>query len=200
MRKRAKAGMTMAIGMASILLCASCTSMRGAWYYQTREAPGAGIAGDSTQSSDGGRAEDSKTMVGCDDAGLYFAVVNDKREAITVTEVQINGLQAGDAGWTCSGRQPLKRGQLLVLKLPVTAAARCAVPLRAWLWREKSNLPVPIRVSGSMPSALPGVWLQCPSAAAATCVDRSSGSELLRCEVAAQAGQSDKVAVFSKRD
>ena len=184
MRKHA----ALAVAMGTIFLCDSCASLRGAWYYQTREASVVDSAGDASKERGATKATDDKTNARCDDAGLYFAVVNDTHAAITVTKVQINGSQAGDAGWTCSGRQLVRRGQLLVLKLPVEAAARCAVPLQAWLWGDESRMPASVRVSDGMPSALPGVWLQCPAATAETCASNAPHDEAMSCKVATGSG------------
>lgn len=179
------------LGVVPMLLCASCASLQGAWYYQTpdqarRETIAAtndgsknNIATDAAASAGGGR----NGAEACDDARLYFAVANDMAKPLTVTKVEINGGGAGDVGWICEGQQVVRRGQLLVLKLPIAGQARCALPRRAWLWQGDSGKRMAIRVAATMPSALPRVWLQCPVASARSCDRGSEIQEALPCSV-----------------
>lgn len=181
------------LGLVPTLLCTSCASLPGAWYYQAADAvatqaPEAAPVGNKNTIAGNVAAMDAEgdkgTRAAADpcDSGLYFAVLNNRRERLEVTKVEINGGEASGTGWTCVGKpKPINAGQLLVLKLPLTERANCAVPLDARLWTSVSGRPVPINVPAAMPSALPLAWLQCPRATGATCTNASKDSEPLDC-------------------
>ncbi|HEY6940141.1 hypothetical protein [Dokdonella sp.] len=179
------------LGVVPMLLCASCASLQGAWYYQTpdqarsdriaatQDGSKNNIARDAESGAESGRG----VAETCDDARLYFAVANDTSKPLIVTKVEINDANAGDVGWICEGRQSVRRGQLLVLKLPIDGQARCALPRRAWLSQGESGERKRISVAAGMPSALPRVWLQCPVAFARSCGGGSETQEPLPCHV-----------------
>jgi len=154
------------ITLSLALSCTSCTSMHGAWYYQSEDPAAENQRQPGTPDAEGDKAMSS---VSCSDRALYFAMVNDKDQPLKKVTVFINvsAIPAKSepsvvkqVGWECGVIDRIEPGQLLVLALPMKGDAQCAIPLRATLLADGREEK--IRVSGSMPSALPTAWQGCP--------------------------------------
>lgn len=138
--------------------CVSCASMHGTWYYQTKDA-------------------DPESW------GLYLAILYDA-DAQDISSVEVNS--AGEKGterWVKCVNQQMRRGQLLVVEMP-SDGHKCDVPIDARLIigngcdqsieGRPATGSIRVRLSGSMPTALPVPWLNCPSPPASTVGDGKS--------------------------
>jgi hypothetical protein len=124
-----------AITTLAAIVCASCVSVKGAWYYQRGEGEGA-------------------------DGPLYLVIVNGSNKEIVVKDLLVNPIwETDDARWKCSGSQIVGAGELMVVSLPIEVGSDCAVPVRAKLRTDEGW--VDVNLAEALPSALPAGWRGC---------------------------------------
>ncbi len=147
------------LGLAcAVLLLASCQTVRGSWYFQKERAS-------------------ALLPEGCDQPSqgcLYVRIFNHLDRAIEADEVEVythatSGWRRSEGlgpTWRCSKTKhfagALAPGRQLLLALPSTGAASCAIPLEAAIVERARDSRVRVKIAASNPSSIPLAWVGCP--------------------------------------
>jgi hypothetical protein len=129
----------LAVGLVALLGCSACANLHGAWYYQPEK-----------------NNEQER---------LYLTIVNSGKDVLYLRHVSVNSSSktAKDGDWECCGAQDAKRGEIILLPLPMTGLARCSVPVTVDLQLDDNSV-VHKDLPSAMPSALPSAWRFCSNA------------------------------------
>jgi len=106
--------------------------------------------------------------------GLFLAVVNRSKEPQEIKSLLVNPFgDSGKNGWKWEGSQKLARGQVLVVNQESLintedAAIKwgpCWIPIEMTITTSQIE-SLKLQITGSVPSALPVEWFNCPDAPA----------------------------------
>ena len=146
------AGVRWFLSLLAAAVLSACTTVKGSWYFQERGA---------------------RQSINCPDSAkgcLLLALNNDGRKAIDVGRIDVYGSQRTPFSWfakatpiwRCEVNWRLQPSMILVLRLPNSSAGSgCRIPVDAVLTTDAKKR-VEVRLSSTMPNALPVAWLDCP--------------------------------------